>query len=156
MDCKPSPAATEKLIIDSAVACRPPISATSRPWNAHDAAGQSGTSSSPIKDPLTVGLFTIEPVLTEASHPLMERLVRRPPLGILKGHERNAADSTDCQWCCTTGISRWSREVSLDHSKSREALVGGLRSAEAHGDRPSRRQSHRYSHTRPESSMIQP
>ena len=69
MDCKPSPAAAEKLMIDSGVACEPPISATSRPSNAHDAAGQSGTSSSPIKDPLTVGLGAIEPVLTEASQP---------------------------------------------------------------------------------------
>ena len=41
------PAATEKLIIDSAVACRPPISATSRPWNAHDAAENAARPARP-------------------------------------------------------------------------------------------------------------
>ena len=78
----------------------------------------------------------------------------RPLLGILKDHERKPADSTDCQWRCATGTPLWSREVNLDHSKSREALVGDLRSVEAHDDRPKGLHSHRHSQTRPKSSNI--
>jgi hypothetical protein len=75
VDCKPSPAAAEKLMIDSGVACEPPISATSRPWNAHGAAENAAR---PARPPIQLHLRlsrAIEPVLTEASH-LMERLAR--------------------------------------------------------------------------------
>ena len=38
-------------MIDSGVACEPPISATSRPWNAHDAAENAARPARPTKTP---------------------------------------------------------------------------------------------------------
>ena len=74
-DCEASPDAADRMMTDSLVAGGLPTWSGSYPSNAHDAAVQSGTSSSPQKPWTFEPCFDDRAGVREASSP-MERLVR--------------------------------------------------------------------------------